>query len=150
MRKILSLLFAAIVLASCKEDDLDDQLLSAVSLPMSGLQEVPAKIVAATGNIDAYYNRNTRTLSYKVYWMGLSGPIVGFHIHGSAQKGVNAPIIQNFSGYSTAVQGVFSGSVLFDGIIFKEEDLFKGQYYINIHTALNPGGEIRGQLENFK
>jgi len=25
-------------------------------------------------------------------------------------------------------------------------DLLGGRYYINVHTAANPGGEIRGQV----
>jgi hypothetical protein len=33
-----------------------------------------------------------------------------------------------------------------DGVAVREEDLLNGMYYINIHTATYPGGEIRGQI----
>jgi len=33
-----------------------------------------------------------------------------------------------------------------DGVKIKEEHILAGEYYINLHTAANPGGEIRGQL----
>ncbi|MEK7224254.1 MAG: CHRD domain-containing protein [Bacteroidota bacterium] len=31
--------------------------------------------------------------------------------------------------------------------MIKELDLLNGNYYINIHTAAYPGGEIRAQIE---
>lgn len=132
-------------LFSCNQD-IDTKILSKSGVVLDGSQEVPAKQVAANGTMDYSYNRTTRTLTYTVKWNSLTGPISGFHIHGSASKGFNAPIVQNFSGYSTAQSGTYSGTFLVDGIAVKEEDFLRGQYYVNIHTALNPGGEIRGQI----
>lgn len=145
-RKFLAVigLTASVLLNSCDHEL--DKIISRRNLPMDGNQEVPAKPGAWNGTIDIDYNQKTRTLYYTVRWNSLSGPISGFHIHGSAAKGFNASIIQNFSGYSTAQAGTYSSSVLIDGVVFKEEDLFRGGYYINIHTALNPGGELRGQI----
>jgi len=147
LRKSYSALpVAAILLFSSCSQDLDTTILSRTALPIEGAQEVPAKNTAANGTLDFAYNKNTKTLSYTVKWNSLTGPIVGFHIHGVASKGFNAPIVQNFSGYSTAQTGTFTGTFFVDGIAVKEEDLLRGAYYVNIHTSLNPGGEIRGQI----
>ena len=134
-----------IVLASCKQD-LGTTIIAKPGVVLEGSQEVPAKPGAGNGTMDLAYNRTTRTLSYTVRWNSLSGNIVGMHIHGSAGAGSNAAVVQNFSGYSTAQSGTYSGTFFVDGIAVKEEDLLRGGYYLNIHTALNPGGEIRGQI----
>ena len=132
------------VVTSCKENL--PTIITRKGLPVDGSQEVPAKTVSGTGNIDISYNQSTRILSYTVNWNNLTGPVSGMHIHGTASKGFNAPILQNFSTYPKEPAGSYSGTVLIDGVVFKEENLFRGAYYINIHTAANPGGEIRGQI----
>ncbi|HUR10196.1 MAG TPA: CHRD domain-containing protein [Flavitalea sp.] len=133
------------LLAACKEDL--PTIISRRNLPMSGANEIPAKTGSGNGSINIDYNQSTRILTYTVTWNSLSGPVTGMHIHGSADKFTNAPILQNFSGYPTTQSGTYTGTVLVDGVVIKEEDLFRGGFYINIHTALNPGGEIRGQIE---
>jgi len=136
---------AIVLLSSCYRDP-ETNILAKTGLPMDGSQEVPAKNTAANGTLDVAYNTTTKTLSYTVRWNSLTGNIVGMHIHGVATKGVNAPIVQNFSGYSTAQTGTFSGTFFVDGVVVKEEDLLRGAYYLNIHTPTNPGGEIRAQI----
>ena len=132
-------------LFSCNQE-IDTTVLTKSGVVLDGSQEVPAKQVAANGTMEYSYNRSTRTLSYTVKWNSLTDSITGFHIHGSASKGFNAPIVQNFSGYSRALSGSYSGTFLVDGIAVKEEDFLRGQYYVNIHTKTNPAGEIRGQI----
>jgi hypothetical protein len=139
---------------SCEEDEL--QNVSSFSLPMSSAQEVPANASGASGTITGTYDRATRILNYTVSWTGLTGPVAAMHIHGIAEKGVNAGILQNIitssngittpgSRFGTAAS--FSASLFIDGLVFKEDLLLDDKYYINIHTATYPGGEIRGQLE---
>jgi CHRD domain len=137
-----------IALTSCKstEEVEQDNIYVGSAIPMSGSQETPAVTTAATGSIDANYNRLTRTLSYKVSWSGLSGNVTNMHIHGTGEVGVLAGVFQTFSGWAAAPAGTYSGTVLIDGVKFTENDLLAKRYYINIHTALNPAGEIRGQL----
>lgn len=143
--KLLPILAVCIIFLSCNKNG--PTIISRHSLPLTGNQEVPAVSGSGTGSMDIDYNQSTRTLNYNVTWSSLSGPVTGFHIHGSAGRGVNAGILQNFSGYPRTPSGQYRGSVLIDGVVFREEDLFAGKYYINIHTQLNPGGEIRGQIE---
>ncbi|MBC7851595.1 MAG: CHRD domain-containing protein [Chitinophagaceae bacterium] len=146
MLNLLMGLALVISLGSCNQD-LNTTILGKKDVPLEGSQEVPAKAVAANGTMDLAYNRTTRTLTYTVRWNSLTGPITGMHIHGSAGPGFNAGIVQNFTGYSTAQAGSYSGTFLVDGLVVKEDDFLRGGYYLNIHTALNPGGEIRGQIK---
>ena len=139
------------ILGSCTADKLEENVLTATALPIDGLQEVPQRQTAGNGTMDIVYNRNTRTLSYTVRWNSLTGPVASAHIHGTASKGVNAGVLQDWtSTISKTVSGTYSGSVFIDGVVFNEEDLLLGRYYVNIHTATFPGGEIRGQIENLK
>ena len=69
-------------------------------------------------------------------------------MHGTALRGANAGIKHDFFGsIPKTPTGTYSGSVLVDGTAINETDLLNGLYYFNFHTALNPGGEIRGQIE---
>jgi len=141
----LSILF----ITSCNDtDELEDEnIYYGTLLPMSSSQETPPFTSTATGTIDANYNRLTKTLSYKITFSGLSGTgATAAHIHGLGEPGVVAGVLQTFSPFPAATSGTFSGTLLIDGVKFTEEHLLAGRYYMNIHTAAKPGGEIRGQL----
>src|SRR5439155_17553221 len=78
---------------------------------------------------------------------GLSGPITAAHFHNAA-PGVNGAVVRaitaDFVG-NTAI-GVWKAtdaSPLTPALI---TELLKGNLYLNVHTAANPGGEIRGQI----
>lgn len=149
---LLTMLAAGLLIfSSCTTDKLDDKILTATNLPISGLQEVPQRLTSGNGTMDFVYNKDLRTLSYTIRWNSLTGPLVQAHIHGTAQKGVNAGILQDWTAtIAKTVAGTYTGSVLIDGVVFREEDLLLGRYYVNIHTALYTGGEIRGQIEGLK
>jgi hypothetical protein len=135
-------------LISCKstEEVEKENIYVGSTLSMTGTQETPPIVVPATGSIDATYNRLSRTLSYKITFSGLSGNATAAHIHGLGEIGVAAPVVQSFSGFPAATSGTYSNSLLIDGVKIKEEDLLAGRYYVNIHTAARPAGEIRGQI----
>lgn len=136
-----------IILFSCKStEEVEQDNIYYGNITMSGAQEVPANNTTATGNVDANYNKLTKTLTYKVTFSGLSGNATMAHIHGPGEPGINAAIMQNFVGFPLTGAGTYSGTLLIDGVRFIESDLLAGWYYVNIHTALRPGGEIRGQI----
>jgi len=121
---------------------------------LSGAQETPATPSTALGTMDVFYSKETRTLTYTVSWSGLTGSVAAMHIHGLAPLGYIAGVVQTFS-TSAIVRcptslntscGTYSGSLLADGVVVKEEDILNGVYYVNIHTATYGGGEIRGQI----
>lgn len=79
----------------------------------------------------------------------LTGPPTAMHVHGPAAPGQNAaPILNlvpyNFQASNPAFGGVIVGTVLFPTNSIS--NLLAGLTYVNIHTALNSDGEIRGQL----
>ena len=63
------------------------------------------------------------------------------HFHGPAEAGKNA-------GVAVPIPNAASSPVKGEATLTDAQaaDLLGGKYYINIHTAANPGGEIRGQV----
>lgn len=120
-------------------------IMSKAGLPLNGTQEVPAKSTAATGMGAVSYNKNTKLLSYYVTFQNLSGNPAAGHIHGSAARGTNASVLFPFAYVPAGTSGAVSGSAVLTAA--QETDLLNGLFYFNIHTAANPGGEIRGQIE---
>jgi len=68
------------------------------------------------------------------------------HFHGPAAPGANAPPVVPVPAANLA-NPMTGTATLDDGQI---ADLKAGKWYFNIHTAANPGGEIRGQLPAVK
>ena len=108
---------------------------------MDGKSEVPANTSAGTGTADIDYDAASKKLSWKVTYSGLSGPATAAHFHGPAEAGKNA-------GVAVAIPNATSSPVEGSATLTDAQaaDLAGGKYYINIHTAANPGGEIRGQV----
>jgi len=141
------LLISTITLVSCKRDDyLVPATYSARILTMNGAQEVPSVATSAVGTITADYSQTTKILTFTMTWGGLSGNATAAHIHGTAEAGVNAPVLQSFTSGITGKVGNYTSSLFVDGVKIQESLLLAGKYYMNVHTAANPGGEIRGQL----
>ena len=108
---------------------------------LDGKSEVPPNASTGTGTADIDYDAATKKLSWKLTYSGLSGPATAAHFHGPAEAGKNAGValaIPNAT--SSPTEG---SATLTDA---QAADLAAGKYYINIHTAANPGGEIRGQV----
>lgn len=140
------LLFA--LFSGCEDHGTPQDVVRQNGLPLSGSQEFPAKQTGATGWADVSYNKTTHMLTFTLNWANLTGNPTGAHIHGTAARGSNAGIkFDFFSLIPKTPSGSYSSSVLVDGTSINEADLLNGMYYFNIHTPLNPGGEIRGQIE---
>jgi hypothetical protein len=108
---------------------------------LDGKSEVPATTSAGTGTADIDYDAATKKLTWKVTYSGLSGPATAGHFHGPAEAGKNAGVAVAIPNIATSpVEG---SATLTDA---QAADLMAGKYYVNVHTAANPGGEIRGQV----
>ena len=115
------------------------------TVTLSGLQEVPANASTATGTASVDLNAAETTITVNVSWTGLSANATVGHIHGPAGPGVNAAVIFPFAGVPAATSGSIP-SQSFAITPAQVADLKAGLYYVNIHNATFPGGEIRGQL----
>lgn len=71
---------------------------------------------------------------------GLSGPATAAHFHGPASAGANAGVVVPFANAASPIEGQATITAA------QAADLMAGRWYANIHTAANPGGEIRGQM----
>jgi CHRD domain len=108
---------------------------------LNGKSEVPANTSAATGNADVDYDAATKKLTWKLTYSGLSGPATAAHFHGPAETSKNA-------GVAVAIPNATSSPAEGSATLTDAQaaDLMAGKYYVNVHTAANPGGEIRGQV----
>ena len=108
---------------------------------LDGKAEVPPTASSATGTADLNYDAASKKLSWTVTYSGLSGPATAAHFHGPAEPGKNA-------GVAVPIPNAASSPVKGEATLTDPQaaDLRGGKYYINIHTAANPGGEIRGQV----
>src|SRR6202140_619737 len=108
---------------------------------LDSASEVPANTSAGKGTADIDFDAATKKLTWKVTYSGLSGPATAAHFHGPAEAGKNAGVALAIPNAGTSpAEG---SATLTDA---QAADLMAGKYYVNIHTAANPGGEIRGQL----
>ena len=108
----------------------------------SGLEETPPVLTTAVGGGGFQMKIGSNKAPYNILTRGLSGPIVAAHIHEGA-LGASGPVVTPLTVQGNSLIGELDLSALPTDFISKA---FQGKYYVNIHTAANPGGEIRGQL----
>lgn len=111
---------------------------------LNGSSEVPSNTTTGTGSGTVTLDSATNKITWNVSFSGLTGPATAVHIHGPAPAGKNAGVLIWLSTKGKTATSPVSGSATFTAA--QATDLMNGQCYINIHTAANPGGEIRGQL----
>ena len=107
---------------------------------LSGKSEVPTNATAGTGSVIASYDTDSKKLTWKGSYSGLTGPATAAHFHGPAPEGKNAGVMVPISPNGPSFEG---SATLNDA---QAKALMDGDMYVNIHTATNKGGEIRGQL----
>jgi len=79
----------------------------------------------------------------------LTGPATGMHIHGPAAADASAGVVVSLSTNSFPALDPSTGGIIFGNVVLPADqvsNLLSGLLYINIHTATNPAGEVRGQL----
>jgi hypothetical protein len=109
---------------------------------LAGSHEVPAVASNGSGEAEVRFDARGSLLTWTVSYSGLSGPVTAAHLHGPAGPGQNAPPVVPIQPSASPLRGQLR--------LTPEQytQLSSGQWYINIHTAQHPNGEVRGQLRN--
>lgn len=100
-------------------------------------------VSAARGTGSVTFDAELDELSWSVEYSGLTSDTTVAHIHGPAAPGASAGVLVNIG-----TSGVDSPIV--DSLLNPTGDILAAllaqRTYFNIHTMMNQGGEIRGQL----
>ena len=123
------------------------------SAKLTAAAEVPKQVAAnaaATGSFSGTLSGSK--LTFTLTFTHLTGPATMAHIHLGA-AGVSGPILVWLCGLGSPNSGVVAAHPCVSpvtGVVTVSaalrSDLAKQNLYVNIHTAKNPSGEIRGQL----
>ena len=135
---VVSLL--ALSLVSTSRGQVESQPFTAT---LTGAQEVPSVTTDGTGSATLFFDPTTNALTWSLTFASLTGPATGAHVHGPAAAGSNADIQVDIGAVSGLTSPLAGTATLTDA---QASDLLAGLLYLNIHTDLNPGGEIRGQV----
>ena len=108
---------------------------------LDAAQEVPSNDSAGKGTADVTFDTESKKLDWTIEYSGLTGDASAAHFHGPAAKGENADVAVPIEDPKSGAKG---SATLTDA---QAADLTAGRYYINVHTAAHPDGEIRGQVQ---
>jgi len=110
---------------------------------LAGSQEVPPLSTPGQGFCTITLDDVAGTVSVTGSFSGLSTTATAAHIHGLAGPGVNAGIIIGLT-----ETGGTSGTISGGGALTPAEvtGMLGGLTYVNVHTTMHGGGEIRGQI----
>lgn len=146
-------LSAALLVGACSSSDDDasdandviaDPNLSTLIVPLSSQQEVPPlDVEGATGEGNLTIDTATGALSGSVSVSGTTGAPVMAHIH-QGFAGTNGPVVVGLEGSNEGALWTVPADTVLDAV--QLASLNAGEMYINVHTAANPGGELRGQI----
>ena len=142
----------AIIGVSCDDDDITGPVNDVYVANLSPANEVPAKTTTGTG-VTTFVDLGT-SIEWTMTLTNMTG-VIASHIHGPAATGVNTGVIINLFLPNVAT-GTVNGEVA-RGTITNANNanvsldslrtLFNnGNAYVNVHTSVNPGGEIRDQI----
>ena len=135
----------AFVISACSSGPMGSSAPMATSMQtfratLSGAAEVPANTSAGTGTLEANFDKTSSMLKWTLSYAGLTGPATMAHLHGPAMPGANAGVVVPFASAASLAEG---SALLTPAQV---TDLMAGKWYVNVHTAQPPGGEIRGQV----
>ena len=116
------------------------------SVTLSGTESVPADASTAFGSATVTVDDVADTVGVILSFSGLvGGNASAAHIHCCAATNANGPVVIPFTGFPAATSGTYSNT--FTNVSPTNiAGIEAGLAYINIHDAIFPGGEIRGDI----
>jgi hypothetical protein len=124
------------LLASCASMS---PMVGGQKITLDGASEVPAVTTSATGTATVDI-KSDRSVTASVTVTGMTA--TASHIH-EAAAGANGPVIVPFVKTGDNTFAAAEGAKLTEA---QYESYKAGKLYVNVHSAKNPGGEVRGQL----
>jgi hypothetical protein len=114
-----------------------------VSAKLTAKAEIPVQVVKNTKGTGSFTGTlNGRKLVWKLTFGKLTGPALAAHIHmGKAGKAGN--VVVPLCAGTKCKSGVHGTATLTAAVL---KAVKNGGAYVNVHTAKNPNGEIRGQI----
>lgn len=142
MKLSIILFVCSISLFACKKETEAIPLTYLVKFEaqLTGKGGLPETISKATGKFTGTYNRTTKVLTYVLTYDGLTPSAAHFHKGTAKEAGAVAVNV------ATAIFNTPLSSQTVALTAAQETDLQAGLWYVNVHSALYPNGEIRGQL----
>ena len=112
---------------------------------LSGTEEVPPLQTTGAGTAEFSYDPATRNLKWTITYSGLTGTATMAHFHGPVAPGGKGPVVIWLSKKGSPAASPITGQVILTPD--QASQFLAGQWYVNVHTQANPGGEIRGQAK---
>ncbi len=156
MQRVVSLVIAGLVVLLASAAQAQAQIIN-FTAALHGGNEVPAVLTGSAGTATVSLNTATNVVTYRIEVYNMPVGTTAGHFHVGAQ-GVNGPTVINFTVLTNisndyAIVGTASATDLnvraAQGINSWEDfiqALLLGNIYANIHSTVNAGGEIRGQV----
>jgi hypothetical protein len=113
-------------------------------ISLDGFQEAPPVPTPGFGTGTLTLDDATGDYTISGSFSGLIGTSTLAHIHGPAAIGVPAGVVVGLTIDIGVTTGTFSGAGTFTAP--QMASLLAELYYVNIHSTVVPGGEIRGQI----
>ena len=112
--------------------------LHATLLPQN---QAPPTASNGSGTALVTLNQGQGEVCWDISVTDLTSTVILAHIH-QGGAGTNGPVVVDFN---EPVNGL-SGCVSADAALIKEIRSHPADFYVNVHTTMFPGGEVRGQL----
>jgi len=122
---------------------------------LAGTNENPPNASPGTGSAFLSLDDVAQTLLVSLTFSGLTANDTAGHVHCCAPAGTNVGVVLPFTASTGFPTGVTAGSFSHTFVLATDltgitpaafiNGLESFQAYVNVHTAPNPGGEIRGQ-----
>lgn len=121
---------------------------------LTGSEEVPSNSSPAQGQAVFMFNSDLSAMYFRFNVANLEGDMTGAHIHCNV-VGQNGPVGVNLLGNAGTNGGSSSGTITdaqvtgcgWTSLSDVLDAITSGGAYINVHSTVYPGGEIRGQID---